>query len=62
MNCCYVIWSDIIIPLIAALIGGGLTLLGVVLTIKSENKKAKKVTLYITPISKTGTYGKTVKK
>ena len=42
MNCCYVIWSDIIIPLIAALIGGGLTLLGVVLTIKSENKKAKK--------------------
>ena len=28
----------------------------------SKNKKASKVTLYITPISKTGTYGKTVKK
>ena len=28
----------------------------------SKNKKAKKVTLYITPVSKTGTYGKTVKK
>jgi hypothetical protein len=27
-----------------------------------KNKKATKVTLYITPVSKTGTYGKTIKK
>lgn len=31
-------------------------------TYTSSRKKASKVTLYITPISKTGTYGKTVKK
>lgn len=42
MNCCYMIWSDIIIPIIAALIGGGLTLIGVIWTIKAEKKKAKK--------------------
>lgn len=40
MNCSYKIWTDILIPLIAALIGGGLTLLGVVLTIKWEKRKA----------------------
>lgn len=34
-------WSDIIIPLICAIIGGGLTLLGVVFTIKHENEKAR---------------------
>lgn len=42
MNCCYIIWTDIIIPIIAALIGGGLTLIGVILTIQAEKKKAKK--------------------
>ena len=42
MNCCYIIWTDIIIPIIAALIGGGLTLSGVILTIQAEKKKAKK--------------------
>lgn len=31
-------------------------------TYTSSRKKASKVTLYITPISKTGTYGKTIKK
>ena len=41
MNCSYKIWADILIPLIAALIGGGLTLLGVVLTIKWEKRKDK---------------------
>ena len=45
MNCCYTIWSDIIIPLIAALIGGGLTLIGVIWTIKAEKKKDKKAYL-----------------
>ena len=42
MNCCYMIWSDIIIPIIAAFIGGGLILIGVIWTIKAEKKKAKK--------------------
>lgn len=41
MICWYMIWSDILIPLIAALIGGGLTLLGVVLTIKCGERRAK---------------------
>ena len=31
-------------------------------TYTSSRKKASKVTIYITPISKTGTFGKTVKK
>lgn len=41
MNCSYKIWADILIPLIASLIGGGLTLIGVFLTIKWEKRKAK---------------------
>ena len=32
---------DIIIPIVSALIGGGLTLIGVLLTIRFENKKRK---------------------
>lgn len=41
MICWYMIWADILIPLIAALIGGSLTLLGVILTIKWEKGRAK---------------------
>ena len=41
MICWYKIWVDILIPLIAALIGGSLTLAGVVLTIKCGEKRAK---------------------
>ena len=37
---CYVL-VDIIIPIACALIGGGLTLIGVIITIRHENKKAK---------------------
>ena len=36
------IYSGIIIPLVSALIGGGITLLGVILTIKHTNKTRKK--------------------
>lgn len=42
MNCNINIITDIIIPLISALVGGGTTLLGVIFTIKAENKKSKK--------------------
>lgn len=35
---CFVWWSDIFIPLISAFIGGGLTLLGVFLTIQHGNR------------------------
>ena len=38
---CDEIISNIIIPIVSALIGGGLTLIGVLLTIKFENKKRK---------------------
>ena len=38
MLCCCQIWKDIIIPLISALIGGGLTLVGVIITIRHTNK------------------------
>jgi len=38
MLCCCQIWGDIIIPLISALIGGGLTLVGVIITIRHTNK------------------------
>lgn len=41
MNC-YKIWVDIIIPLVSAFIGGGITLWGVFLTIKYESKKSRK--------------------
>lgn len=40
MGCNYVIFRDIIIPLLAALIGGGLTLIGVIITIQHGNKKS----------------------
>lgn len=40
--CCYKIWVDIIIPIICALIGGCLTIVGVSLTIWHENNKDKK--------------------
>ena len=36
--CCSQIWGDIIIPLISSLIGGGLTLIGVIITIRHTNK------------------------
>lgn len=42
MNECYSFWIDVFVPLISAIIGGGLTLLGVIWTIKAENKKSKK--------------------
>ena len=38
MNCTSVI-TGIVVPLCSALLGGGLTLLGVWLTIKDQNKK-----------------------
>lgn len=38
---CYNVWVDIVIPLVSALIGGGITLWGVILTIRHETKKAK---------------------
>ncbi len=38
MICCCQVWGDIIIPLLSALIGGGLTLVGVIITIKHTNK------------------------
>ena len=40
MSCNYAFFRDIIIPLIAALIGGGTTLIGVICTIRHENKKS----------------------
>lgn len=40
MCCNYAFFKDIIIPLIAALIGGGTTLIGVICTIRHENKKS----------------------
>lgn len=40
MDCNQII-IDIIIPIISSLIGGGLTLIGVLITIKFENKKRK---------------------
>ena len=40
MSCNYTFFKDIIIPLIAALIGGGTTLIGVICTIRHENKKS----------------------
>ena len=39
---CYDYWKDIIIPLLSALIGGFVTMLGVIITIKWESKKEKK--------------------
>lgn len=42
MCCNYTFFKDIIIPLIAALIGGGTTLLGVICSIRHENKKSDK--------------------
>lgn len=39
MICSFNVVKDIIIPLVAALIGGGLTLIGVLVTIRHENKK-----------------------
>ena len=41
MLCCYNFWVDIGIPLISALIGGGLTLAGVLITIAHSNKTMK---------------------
>ena len=41
MMCNYNIIVDIVIPLLAALIGGLLTMVGVLITIKHENKKSK---------------------
>ena len=41
MCCNYTFFKDIIIPLIAALIGGGTTLIGVICTIRHENKKSE---------------------
>lgn len=41
MRCNYTFFKDIIIPLIAALIGGGTTLIGVLCTIRHENKKSE---------------------
>lgn len=41
MNECYSFWIDVFVPLISAIIGGGLTLLGVIWTINAENKKSK---------------------
>lgn len=38
MNCVCII-ADIVVPLVSALIGGGLTLVGVIFTIRSQNKK-----------------------
>ena len=38
---CNEIITNIIMPIVSALIGGGLTLVGVLITIKSENKKRK---------------------
>ena len=38
----YTFIKDIIIPVIAALIGGGTTLIGVICTIRHENKKSEK--------------------
>ncbi len=38
---CNEIITNIIMPIVSALIGGGLTLIGVLITIKSENKKRK---------------------
>ena len=42
MCCNYSFFKDIIIPLLAALIGGGTTLLGVICSIRHENKKSDK--------------------
>ena len=42
MCCDYTFIKDIIIPVIAALIGGGTTLIGVICTIRHENKKSEK--------------------
>ena len=42
MRCDYTFLRDIIIPLVAALIGGSTTLIGVILTIRHENKKSLK--------------------
>ena len=39
---CNEIITNIIMPIVSALIGGGLTLIGVLLTIKFENKKKKR--------------------
>lgn len=36
---CYEMTRDMIIPVVSAIIGGGLTLLGVIFTIRHENKK-----------------------
>lgn len=38
---CYDIWVDIIIPLLSAVLGGAITMWGVVHTIKHEQKKAE---------------------
>lgn len=38
MLCCYKIWVDIVTPLLSSLIGGGLTLAGVIITISHSNK------------------------
>ena len=38
---CYKVWVDIVIPLICSLIGGGLTLVGVIITILHTNKTIK---------------------
>ena len=41
--CCEInILSNIIIPLISAFIGGGITLIGVIITIQAENKKSRR--------------------
>lgn len=40
--CTYQVWVDIIIPLISAFIGGFITMLGVIITIRSEKKKEAK--------------------
>lgn len=37
----YNVWLDVVLPIGCALISGGLTVLGVLLTIKHENKKNK---------------------
>lgn len=36
---CYDVWTDIIIPLAAALIGGGLTMIGVAWTLRAQKKE-----------------------
>ena len=41
MNC-YGIWVDIIVPIISAFVGGLITMLGVIITIFSRNRKDKK--------------------